>query len=67
MLRLCVYEDAQEEKKCAGMPLLNVDKQGVCYNDEGSLLFVLNAGQTRVTKALFGKDSKQRRGRCLYL
>lgn len=60
MLGLRVYEDAQE--KCAEMPLLNVDKQGVCYNDEGSLLFVLNAGQTRVTTALFGKDSNQRRG-----
>lgn len=66
MPRLCIYKDAQEEK-CAGMPLLNVDKQGVCYNDESSLLFVLNAGQTRVTTALFGKDSKPRRGRSLYL
>lgn len=66
MLRLRVYEDAQEEK-CAEMPLLNVDKQGVCYNEEASSLFVLNASQTRTTTALFGKDSKQRRGRALYL
>lgn len=26
------------------MPPLNVDKQGVCCNDEGSFLFVLNTG-----------------------
>lgn len=29
---------------CAGVSSLNMDKQGVCYNDEGSFLVVLKTG-----------------------
>lgn len=39
----CIYKDASDDK-CAGMPPLNMDKQGVCYKDEGFFLFVLNTG-----------------------